>query len=88
MLSLFLRFTAVTIEFALLDMLCGKGLLVALWYSNVEGFAFHCFARLLARHNRQYFLPHDIYTERVCVYINLIEGSLPRKQSCNQTLQR
>ena len=23
-------------------MLCGKGLLVALWYSNVEGFAFHC----------------------------------------------
>ena len=42
MLSLFPRFIAVTIEFALLYMLCGKGLLVALWYSNVEGFAFHC----------------------------------------------
>ena len=42
MLSSFPRFTAVTIEFALLYMLCGKGLLVALWYSNVEGFAFHC----------------------------------------------
>ena len=25
-----------------------QGLLVALWYSNVEDFAFHCFARLLA----------------------------------------
>ena len=61
MLSLFPRFIAVTIEFALLYMLCGKGLLVALWYSNVEDFAFSCFARLLARYYRQYFLPHGIH---------------------------
>ena len=61
MLSLFPRFIAVAIEFALLHMLCGRGLLVALWYSNVEGFAFHCFARLLARYYRRYFLPNGIH---------------------------
>ena len=44
-----------------LSLLCGKGLLVALWYSNVEGFAFHCFARLLVRYYRRYFLPNGIH---------------------------